>query len=89
MTPALSVFCKSSSKQKKTPSWKSNLTSEVLPVSTGVTEVMKPLWVLTGSVTGAAVVTTTGTVVVSGATVVAGKAGGTVVSGRAGGMVVR
>lgn len=70
---------------------KQNLTGNILPVSTGLTVVMKPLWVLTGSVTGAVVstggtvVTTTGRMVVDGAAVVAGSAGGTVGSGRVGG----
>lgn len=76
-------------------SWKSNLTGNILPVFTGLTVVMKPLWVLTGSVTGAvvstggSVVTTTGATVVSGATVVDGRAGGTVDSGRVGWTVGR
>lgn len=61
-----------------------NLTGIILPVSTALTVVMTPLWVLTGSVTGAVVstgatvVTTTGMVVVSGAMVVAGRVGCTV-----------
>lgn len=65
--------------------WKANLTGNILPVSTALTVVKKPLWVLTGSVTGAVVstgatvVTNTGMmVVVSGATVVAGRVGCTV-----------
>ena len=66
--------------------WKANLTGNILPVSTGLMVVMKPLWVLTGSVTGAVVstgatvVTTSGVTVVIGAAVVAGSVG----SGRAG-----
>lgn len=73
--------------------WEANLTGNVLP---GLTVVMRPLWVLTGSVTaavvstGAPVVTTTiGVMVVGGATVVAGRVGSTVASGRAGGAVER
>ncbi len=71
-------------------SWKANLTGNILPVSTALTVVVKPLWVLTGSVTeavvsrGATVVTNTGMVVVRGAIVVAGRVGSTVGSGRAG-----
>lgn len=70
--------------------WKANLTGNILPVSTALMVVMKPLWVLTGSVTGAVVstgatvVTNTGMMVVSGATVVAGRVGSTVGSGRGG-----
>lgn len=71
--------------------WKANLTGNILPVSTALTVVKKPLWVLTGSVmgavvsTGAPVVTNTGMmVVVSGATVVAGRVGCTVGSGSGG-----
>lgn len=75
--------------------WKANPTGNILPVSTGLTVVMKPLWVLTGSVTeagvstGASVVTTTGMMDVTGATVVAGRVAGTVGSGRVGGTVGR
>lgn len=75
--------------------WKANLTGNILPVSTGLTVVMKPLWVLTSSVTGAVVstgstvVTTTGRMVVTGATVVSGRVGCTVGSGRVGGTVGR
>lgn len=73
---------------------KSNLTRIVLPVSTGLTVVMKPLWVLTGSVTGA-VVSTTDMVVVTAGVVVTGRVGGavgwytSVVAGRVGGTVGR
>lgn len=70
--------------------WKANLTGNILPVSTGLTVLMKPLWVLTGSITGAAVVSTgggtvvtdTGGTVVSGAAVVTGRLGSSVGSGR-------
>lgn len=71
--------------------WKANLTGNSLPVSTGLTVVMRPLWVLTSGFTGAVVstggtvVTTTGRLVVTGATVVAGRVGCTVCSGRIGG----
>lgn len=56
---------------------------------------MEPLWVLTGSVTGAvvstggSVVTNTGMMVVSGATVVAGRVGGSVGAGEVGRMIGR
>lgn len=81
--------------------WKANLTRNILPVSPGLTVVMKPLWVLTGSVTGAVVSTgstvvfTTGMVVVTGGFVVAGRVGSavgwyaTVVAGRVGRVVGR
>lgn len=64
---------------------KANLTGNILPVSTGLMVVMKPLWVLTGSVTGVlvstgggTVVTTTGMLVVTGTTVAACRVGGSV-----------
>lgn len=70
--------------------WKANLTGNILPVGTGLTVVMKPLWVLTGSVTGVVVfpggtvVTNTGITAVTGATVLAGRVGRIVGSGSAG-----
>lgn len=70
---------------------KANLTGNILPVSIALMVVKKPLWVLTGSVTGAVVstgttvVTTAGMlVVVSGATVAAGSVGCMVGSGSGG-----
>lgn len=70
---------------------KANLTGKILPVSTAPMVVMKPLWVLTGSVTGA-VVSTTGVMVVSGADVATGRVcctGGSGGDGGGGGRVGR
>lgn len=70
---------------------KANLTGNNLPVSTALTVVKRPLWVLTGSVTGAVVctgatvVTTSGTMVVlRSTTVVAGRVGCTIGSSGGG-----
>ena len=68
---------------------KANLTGKILPVSTALTVVTKPLWVLTGSVTGA-VVSTAGVMVVSGASVATGRVcctGGSDGGGGGGGRV--
>lgn len=63
--------------------WKANLTGNILPVGTGLTVVMKPLWVLTGSVTG--VVVFPGGTAVTGGTALAGRVGRIAGSGSVGG----
>lgn len=63
--------------QEQWLAWKASLTGNILPVSTGVTVVVKPLWVLTGRVQGLRV-SSGGTVVtmeVTGAIVGSGVAG--------------